>query len=197
MDIFSIIITGIFLGIGLAMDAFSISLATGLENPNMKLKKQLLIASTFGLFQYIMPMLGYIFVSYLASIFTVIKKFLPFISLVLLCYIGIKLVLEGVKYNPKDENILEYKNEVDGIKFFATLFFEGIITSIDALSVGFTMGSYDLKSANIESIIIGITTFIICIIGIKIGKFFGFRFKKVALIFGGVILIIIGLRIFL
>ena len=200
MDIYSVIFTGIFLGIGLSMDAFSISLASGLEEPNMKFKKQFIIAFAFGFFQYMMPMIGYIFVSVLSNVFSIIKKFLPYISFVLLSYIGIKLILEGIKYNGNDNELKKIEEEFSKTessisKFISVLLFEAVVTSIDALSIGFTMGNYNFISANIQSIFIGITTFIICMIGIKLGKFFGFKFKKPALIFGGAVLIIIGLRI--
>lgn len=186
-----LIIKSILLGIGLAMDAFSISLANGLNEPNMNFSKQVKIATTFGFFQCMMPLIGYLFVSCLTKIFSIIKMFLPYISFALLFYIGIKLIIDGIK--SKNEN-----TDFDIIHLtWKLLILQAIITSIDALSVGFTMNDYSLINAIFSTIIIGITTFVICVLGVKIGKFFGMRWKKPSLIFGGCILILIGVQILL
>lgn len=185
---FLFFINSILLGIGLAMDAFSVSVANGLNEPNMSKTKSLGIAITFGVFQYAMPMIGWICVHFLLESFNSFQKYIPWIALILLLYIGGKMLIDGIKNEEEEE-----KPTVGIID----LFIQGVATSIDALSVGFTIAQYSLLPAFIESTIIGIMTSIICVIGIIIGKKFGNRFSKSASIIGGMILIIIGLEIFI
>lgn len=176
-------------GIGLAMDAFSVSMANGLHEPNMKKRKMCLIAGVFCLFQIIMPLIGWICVHTIASTFEAFQKFIPWIALILLGYIGGKMLLEGI--NNKEE---EAETPAVG---FGALLVQGIATSIDALSVGFTIANYQWLDALAESLIIGIVTFFICIGGLIIGKKFGTKLSNKASILGGVILIAIGLEIFI
>ncbi len=175
------------MGLGLAMDAFSVSLANGLCEPNIKPKKVSLIAGVFAVFQFLMPMLGWVCVHTVLSYFKVFEKAIPFIALGLLLFIGIKMIIDGVK--PKQE-------EKCGIGFTALLI-QGVATSIDALSVGFTIATYTFFHAFIACLVIGFVTFIVCFIGVIIGKKFGTKISGKANIFGGTILIIIGLEIFL
>lgn len=175
------------LGLGLAMDAFSVSLANGLCEPNIKRKKICLIAGVFAFFQFLMPMLGWICVHTVLKYFEVFEKAIPFIALGLLLFIGIKMIIDGVK--PKQE-------EKCGIGFRG-LIIQGIATSIDALSVGFTIATYTFLHAFVACLVIGVVTFIACFIGVIIGKRFGTKISGKANIFGGIILIIIGLEIFL
>lgn len=180
-------INSLLLGVGLAMDAFSVSVANGLNEPNMSKSKSLIISLTFGIFQYAMPMIGWVCVHYLLQSFLAFEKYIPWIALILLLFIGGKMVLEAIKGNGEEE-----KPTVGVI----ALIVQGIATSIDALSVGFTIASYDFFKANIESIIIGLITTLICIVGIIIGKKFGNKYSKSASLIGGVILILIGIEIF-
>ncbi len=177
------------LGVGLAMDAFSVSLANGLNEPCMKKKKVCGVAGLFALFQAAMPMIGWICVHTIVEKFQAFETFIPFIALVLLVYIGGKMLIEGLK---KQEEEVECK--AVGI---SALLVQGVATSIDALSVGFTIAEYGLVMALVCAVIIAVVTFIICVAGILIGKKFGTRLANKASIFGGVILIIIGLEIFL
>lgn len=170
------------------MDAFSVSVANGLNEPNMSKTKVLTIAFTFGEFQFAMPMLGWFFVDILLNKFSSFQKFIPWISLILLSYIGIKMIIDGTK------NIKEEEKPTVGVW---SLFVQSIATSIDALSVGFTIAEYDFIPALVESIIIGIMTTIICIFGVKVGKKFGNKYSKQASIIGGIILIVIGIEIFI
>ena len=181
------IINSILLGAGLAMDAFSVSCANGLHEPNMKASKMGAVAGTFGAFQFAMPMIGWICVHTIVTIFKAFQKFIPWIALLLLLYIGGKMVIEAIKKEEADE--------VSGVTFGA-LIIQGIATSIDALSVGFTISDYDTAMALISSLIIGITTFIICVLGLVIGKKFGNKFSSTATLIGGLILIFIGIEIF-
>lgn len=179
----------VLMGVGLAMDAFSVSLANGLNEPNMKAKKMNIIAGTFGFFQALMPMLGWLCVHTIVKTFSAFEKFIPWIALALLLYIGIKMLIEGIKN--KDSN------EAAPAVGFGALIVQAIATSIDALSVGFTIANYQWYMALIESIIICITTYIISLVGIKIGKTAGTKLAGKANILGGVILIIIGIEIWL
>lgn len=179
----------VLMGVGLAMDAFSVSLANGLNEPNMKAKKMNIIAGTFGFFQALMPMLGWLCVHTIVKTFSAFEKFIPWIALALLLYIGIKMLIEGIKN--KDSN------EAAPAVGFGALIVQAIATSIDALSVGFTIANYQWYMALIESIIICITTYIISLVGIKIGKTAGTKLTGKANILGGVILIIIGIEIWL
>ena len=145
------ILNSILLGAGLAMDAVSVSVANGLEEPGMSGKKTAGIAGTFAFFQWLMPMLGWFFVTSLLSVFRAVDPFLPFVSFALLLYIGGKLCLEGIK-GETDEN----PDSGLGMK---ALFLQGIATSIDALSVGFTLASYRAAEALLSSVLIALTTF--------------------------------------
>lgn len=179
----------ILLGAGLAMDAFSVSLANGLNEPDMKKPRMCLIAGVFALFQFSMPISGWVCISTIAQYFTEFEKLIPWIALLLLCYIGGKMLYDGIKAKECDEE----KPAVG----MAALMIQGVATSIDALSVGFTIAEYDLLHAFVSCLIIAIVTFIICMAGLLIGKKFGTRLAGKASILGGVILIFIGLEIFI
>lgn len=182
-------INAVLFGVGLAMDAFSVSMANGLNEPNMKRSKTLGIAGTFAGFQILMPLIGWICVHTIASIFTSFQKFIPWIALILLLYIGGKMLIEGIK----NRNGSEEEKAAVGV---GALLVQGVATSIDALSVGFTIAEYKLNEALIEALIIGVVTFFICVAGLFIGKKFGTKLAGKASIFGGVILIGIGIEIF-
>ena len=172
------------------MDAFSVSMANGLHEPDMKRSRMCLIAGTFGVFQTFMPLSGWFLVHTIEEQFTAFRKYIPWIALILLLYIGGKMLLEGIRNKEEDDEI------VKGLGFGA-LMVQGIATSIDALSVGFTIADYDAKAAVIEAMIIGVVTFFICIGGLVIGKTVGTKLNNKASILGGVILIAIGIEIFL
>ena len=179
----------IFLGAGLAMDAFSVSLANGLNEPDMKKKKMSQIAGVFAFFQALMPMIGWLSVHTAVRYFEAFEKFIPWIALALLLLIGGGMAAEGLK----NEDTGAEKPKV-GLR---ALLIQGVATSIDALSVGFTIAGYDLKMAVSCSLIIAAMTFVICAAGLVIGKKFGTRLSGKATLLGGIILIVIGLEIFL
>lgn len=187
MNVFIFVLNSMALGFGLAMDAFSVSLANGLHEPKMKLKRMLVIAGTFAFFQFLMPLLGWICVHTLLEYFNAFSKLIPYIALGLLAFIGGKMLIEGIKGE-------EGESEEVGK---GALFVQGIATSIDALSVGFTIAHYQLLEALIASLIIGAVTLVICLAGLKIGRTFGMKLAGKASILGGVILIAIGLEIFI
>lgn len=177
----------ILLGVGLAMDAFSVSLANGLNEPKMRRLKMGSIAFTFAFFQAAMPLIGWLCVHTIVEQFKSFEKFIPYIALALLLYIGISMIVGAIKGNDEDEAMK--------VGFFA-LMVQGVATSIDALSVGFTIASYDFLMALVSALIIAAVTFVICMGGLYIGKKFGTKLKNKATILGGAILIFIGLEIF-
>lgn len=179
----------VLLGVGLAMDAFSVSLANGLNEPDMRRNKVCRIAGVFAFFQAAMPMAGWICVHTILIYFQMFEKLIPWIALLLLLYIGGKMMIEGIKNQDGEEA----KTGV-GMK---ALLIQGIATSIDALSVGFTIAEYGLCMALVCSLIIAAVTFVISAAGLIMGKRFGTRLSNKAAILGGVILIGIGLEIFI
>ena len=186
---FTFFFNSILLGIGLAMDAFSVSLANGLNEPNMKKGRMGVVAGVFSLFQCAMPLIGWICVSTIAQYFKAFEVCIPWIALILLCYIGGKMLIEGIR--SKDE-----AQEAAAVGFGA-LMVQGVATSIDALSVGFTIADYHFAEALLACVLIGIVTFFICFAGLAIGKKAGTKLAGKAGIFGGAILIFIGLEIFI
>lgn len=186
---FGFVIQSILLGVGLAMDAFSVSLANGLNEPGIKVRKMCLISGIFAVFQGLMPLTGWFCVHNLVKIFNVFEPFIPWIAFVLLSVIGGKMLAEGIRN--KQENACACGTGV-GIKL---LLVQGVATSIDALSVGFTISSYGFLMAFVCAIIIAVVTYVICMAGVYIGKIFGTGLACKASMFGGVILILIGLEI--
>lgn len=178
------------LGVGLAMDAFSVSMANGLNDPHMKSGRMCTIAGVFGIFQAVMPMTGWICVHTIKRYFQAFERLIPWIALILLLYIGGKMLLEGIRKK-------EEENESERKLTFSALILQGIATSIDALSVGFTIAGYDWFMALVCSLIIAAVTFVICMGGLNIGKRFGTKLSNKASILGGIILILIGIEIFI
>ena len=177
------------LGLGLAMDAFSVSLANGLHESDMKKGKACLVAGTFGLFQFAMLMIGWLLVHTVVEQFKAFEKAIPYIALVLLCFIGGKMIYDGIK-NGAEDDTKEVKTGILG------LLIQGVATSIDALSVGFTIGEYDVFMALTASAVIAAVTFGVCVAGVFIGRKFGLKFREKATIAGGIILVVIGIEIF-
>ena len=185
---FSFFFTALMLGVGLAMDAFSVSLANGLNEPKMKPIKMSAMAGVFALFQFAMPVTGWLCVKTVASVFAAFEPFIPWIALALLSYIGGKMLWEGIKSGGDAD-------EKPAVGLCA-LIVQGIATSIDALSVGFTISDYTAPGALLSCCIIGVLTFFICMAGIIIGRRAGTRLANKAGILGGAILIFIGIEIF-
>lgn len=185
----SFFITSVLLGAGLAMDAFSVSLANGLNEPCMKKPRMCLIAGIFAFFQALMPLLGWLCVRTIAQTFTAFQKLIPWIALVLLCFIGGKMLLDGIRNKEEECGA--------GAVTFSALLVQGVATSIDALSVGFTIAEYGWLMALVCALIIAAVTFAICMGGLLLGRRFGTKLAGKASILGGVILILIGIEIFL
>lgn len=183
-------INGILLGLGLAMDAFSISLANGLNEPKMTFTKMSIISGCYAFFQFLMPMIGWVCVHTVLFYFSSLQKIVPWIALVLLLYIGGKMLIEAFtekESSEKNVTFLTYK----------ILVIQGIATSIDALSVGFTISDYNLIKAIITSIEIAIVTFLLCVLALFLGRKVGTKLAGKAGILGGIILIFIGIEIFI
>ncbi|MBO5925302.1 MAG: manganese efflux pump [Clostridia bacterium] len=185
---FVFFLNNILIGIGLSMDAFSVSVANGLTHNCLSKRQTHLIAGTFGVFQGVMPMLGWLCVHTILSIFEVFSVVIPYVSLAILSYIGIKMLIEGIKGEC-----------VDACRRLGigALLVQGVATSIDALSVGFVIASLGVMEAIVSALIIAVVTYLVCLIGVNIGRKVGHKYSKYATIAGGVILIVIGLEIFL
>ena len=134
MPIEVVILTAIGLGFGLAMDAFSVSLANGLHEPRMKLPRVCIIAATFAIFQGVMPMIGWVLVKTVFHYFETLSFLIPWIAFGLLCYIGGKMIFDGIKCADCDDCEC-------GKLTFGLLIIQGIATSIDAMSGGVTMAA--------------------------------------------------------
>ena len=186
---FTFILNSVLFGIGLAMDAFSVSLANGLNEPGMSLKRESQIAGVFSFFQFIMPLAGWFCVRTVQNEFSAFHRYIPWIALILLLIIGGNMIREGISHRESDSE----KTAVGT----GSLLLQGIATSIDALSVGFTISDVDGLEAVTEALIIGILTFFICLLGLKLGKKIGTRLAGKASVLGGVLLIIIGIEIFI
>ena len=198
---FALVISSVLLGIGLAMDAFSVSLANGLTEPQMSFRKMLGVSGTYAIYQWAMPMIGWILIHTVATYFAFFQKLVPWIAFLLLGYIGGKMILEAISdMRKKDQEVSEpdtEQNEQSSGKVlgFGMLMVQGIATSIDALSVGFTTTGYGWVMAMVCSLIIGAVTWIITFCGLAIGKKFGTKLAGKATLVGGLILVGIGIKI--
>lgn len=185
----SLFIVLFLMGVGLSMDAFAVSVCKGLAMRKVNKKQAIVIGLFFGGFQALMPLLGWSLGIQFEQYITSIDHWIAFI---LLGFIGGKMIVEAVK--PDDESV-EVK-EMDTPLNIKEMFVLAIATSIDALAVGITFAFLDYPI--VESIIIiGITTFVISIIGVYIGNFFGSKYKQKAELAGGIILVLLGVKILL
>lgn len=176
------------MGVGLAMDAFAVSICKGLGMSKVNKKQAAVIGLFFGGFQAFMPLIGWLLGSRFEQYITSIDHWIAF---VLLAFIGGKMIVEA--FGAKEEDVVE---EYDAPLKIKDLFILAVATSIDALAVGITFAF--LKYPIIEAIsIIGITTFVISVGGVYVGNFFGSKYKSKAEFAGGLILVILGLRILL
>ena len=177
----------VLMGVGLAMDAFAVSVCKGLGMKKLNKKQAVVIGLYFGGFQALMPFLGWVLGSQFQQYITSIDHWIAFI---LLGFIGGKMIVEAVK-EWNEEDIVEVKDQPLDHK---NMFMLAIATSIDALAVGITFAFLDTPI--IEAItIIGITTMIISIAGVVIGNYFGGKYKHKAELVGGIILVLLGVRI--
>jgi putative Mn2+ efflux pump MntP len=185
-------VNSVLLGVGLAMDAFSVSIANALNESQMKKSRMCFIAGIYAFFQFAMPMIGWICVHTIVEYFSKFEVLIPWIALGLLLWIGGKMIWEAVH---GEEESAESTATAAHLTF-ATLLIQGVATSIDALSVGFTIADYGLLMALVASLIIAGVTFAICMTGLLIGKKAGEKLGAKATLFGGLILVGIGIEIF-
>lgn len=184
------IIDFILLGIGLAMDAFAVSICKGLGMTKINKNQLIIIASFFGGFQAIMPLIGYL----LGNIFAkYVMQFSHWIAFVLLAFIGIKMIIDAIKER-NEKDIAEEKDKPISFKEITLL---AIATSIDALAVGVTFSFYEDINIVLAIVIIGVITLIISAIGVLIGNIFGSRYRFIASLIGGIILVLLGIKILL
>ena len=172
----------LFMSVGLGMDAFAVSICKGLSMLKMKWKNAVIIALYFGIFQAMMPFIGYLIGTNFSNAVSSIDHWIAFI---LLSAIGANMIMEALKKEDKEDN---------GSINFSNMIILAIATSIDALAVGFT---FAFLKVSICKPIISIGTFILSAIGVKIGNAFGEKYKGKSQILGGIILIIIAIRILL
>ena len=175
----------LLIGIGLSMDAFSVSICKGLTTKRFSWKMALICGLWFGFFQALMPMIGYFLGAQFEQFITSVDHWIAF---GLLFLIGANMIREAL--SKKTENVS------DADLGFKTMLLLAIATSIDALAVGISFACIQVKIWS-SVLIIGVTTFLFSILGVKIGNVFGSRFEKSAGIIGGIILILIGLKILL
>jgi putative Mn2+ efflux pump MntP len=188
---FTFFLNAFLFGVGLAMDAFSVSLSNGLAYPCMKKRQAVMIAATFAVFQAAMPLIGWFLVTRLVGVFNVLSPAIPYVALALLAFIGGKMLYEGIY-----KSDCECESKAEALTL-AALAVQGLATSIDALSVGLTISHLTFPYALLEAAIIAVVTFFICLGGIWLGRKFGTRLGGKASILGGVILIAIGFEIFI
>ena len=183
------IINSLLLALGLGVDSFSISLVNGISYPNSNNIDRFKQSIIFGLCQSIMPFAGYILLVYFSNKLTIITKISPYISLILLSYLGIKLIIESFK----TVNIEKKEAKLTT----GTLILQGVATSIDAISCSFSMIKLSMFEAVIEIAIIGIVTVVLSLLALNLGKEIGKKIEKYSQIIGGIILIIIGVVLFI
>ena len=184
-----LIITSLGLGVGLAMDACAVSMANGLNEPEMKTGKAVLSAVTFALFQAAMPMIGWVCAHTLTQKFTVVDAFVPYVALALLGFIGGKMLYDGIKHKGEQE-------ETDKKLTIKVLLMQAVATSIDALSVGLARADYTLGEILLCVALVSAVTFALTFPSTFIGKKFGTKLGNKTEILGGCILIAIGIEIF-
>lgn len=194
MSLFEIII----LAVALSADAFAVSLTSGVKMPHFLYKNAFVYALFFGVFQALMPLLGYFLGNTVA---TFVDRYSPYIAFVLLFFIGIKMIVDSIKNKDEkcDKNcdVCERKTNCEILKInYKELFVLAFSTSIDAFAVGVSFSLLKVNLALSVSLV-GIITFILSFFGVFVGYKFGSKFKKAAEITGGIILILIGLKILL
>lgn len=185
------LLTLILLAVGLSMDAFAVSICKGLAMKKLSVRHMIIVGAWFGGFQGLMPMTGYLLGIQFSRF---INSVAPWIAFALLALIGINMIRESFS---KEED-----EETDALGF-KTMLLMAIATSIDALAVGITFACVPVNiieataliNTVIAVIIIGITTFILSMIGVKVGNIFGTKYKNKAEFAGGVILILLGIKI--
>ena len=191
------LINSIGLGAGLAMDAFSVCVANGLREPEMPVPRRIMMAGIYAFFQFAMPLIGWVCVHFIEEAFSAFRKFIPWIALLLLLYIGGGMIIEAFRSKKETQEDESGEAKSAAVLPMKTMLIQGVATSIDALSVGFTISGYGAFEALLAALIIAAVTFVICLSGLKLGRVFGTKLERYAGLIGGTILIVIGLEIFI
>ena len=174
------------LAVGLSMDAFAVAVCAGLTMKTLNIRKALIIALYFGVFQAVMPLIGYLVATLFAD---KIVAYDHWIAFALLCFLGAKMIVGSFK---KEDNPDDSETSVSPSQMLPL----ALATSIDALAVGVSLAFLRVSIVPAVSFI-GIVTFALSFVGVKIGNVFGKRFKSKAELAGGIILVLIGLKILL
>lgn len=184
---FLFFINSILLGVGLAMDAFSVSLADGLNGPGMKFGRTAGIAGVFAFFQGLMPALGWAVVHTGLKFFKKAGRFVPWIAAALLIFLGIRMTAAGIRCKKHGTAAADVGD--------CAILAQGIATSVDAFSAGFAIAAYSFPKVLVCAAVIALVTFVICALGVEIGKKIGTGLSGRASVFGGAILILIAAEI--
>ena len=172
------------LAVGLSMDAFAVAVCKGLAIGKINMKHALIVGLWFGGFQALMPLVGYLLGSSFAEYIAAVDHW---IAMILLALIGVNMVRESRDKDPE---------HADPSLGFKTMLVMAVATSIDALAVGVTFAFLEVRILPAVSFI-GVVTFLLSALGVKIGSIFGTKYKSKAELTGGIILILLGLKIFL
>lgn len=190
-DIVNVILTSL----SMSVDAMTVGAIDGLEEKDMKMIKVILIALTFGIFQAIMPIIGY-FVGF--SLKDVLETYIPYIAFTLLLILSIKSLIDFIK-ELKEKKKQKENNEIEIVKTkkikVTTILFQGVATSIDALCIGFVFLDYDIPNAMLTFGIIGITTFILTLLTTTFGSKLASKLEKWASLIASIVFLAIGLKI--
>ena len=185
---FLFILNSVLLGIGLSADAFSLSVVNGSRMPEMKTGTCLLVSGVFAVFQGFMPMLGRYIAAELISCFAVIQVAVPYISQILLIFLGLKIISEGRK-----SHLCRCPSSIVS----SALLVQALATSVDALLAGITLTEFCFSLALLSALIIAFITFVLCFIGVHLGRLLGAKLQCRASLCGGVMLILIALENFI
>lgn len=190
-DIVNVILTSL----SMSVDAMTVGAIDGLEEKDMKMVKVILIALTFGIFQAIMPIIGY-FIGF--SFKDVLETYIPYIAFILLLILSIKSLIDFIK-ELKERKKQKENNETEIVKTkkikVTTILFQGVATSIDALCIGFVFLDYDIPNAMLTFGIIGITTFILTLLTTTFGSKLASKLEKWASLIASIVFLAIGLKI--
>lgn len=197
----------ILLGAALAMDAFGVTVAAAIDEHDMRLRGGLLMALVFGIFQFAMPVFGWILVRFFYDRFLTVTKIVPYAACFVLVILGVRMILKSIreKRNRDKKDIGEMHVKADPLAMapefspesgtgITKLLVLGVATSVDALSAGLAMASYAASAAITGALIIGIVTFIICLAGAFLGKKIGIIVAGRASVLSGIILIALGIE---
>ncbi|MDE7463898.1 MAG: manganese efflux pump MntP family protein [Clostridiales bacterium] len=184
-----VLLNGLLFGLGLAVDAFLIALANGLNYPDIKKRKVILLSALFAAAQIIMPMLGWLCMHTISLYIPYFDEVLSWVAFAVMLWIGIKMIIDGVKKRPLEQKKTSINVGAVILQCFAT--------SIDSLAVGFTLASYTALSAIVSSVIIAAVTFVLFILGFIVGRRCGMKFADSASVIGGIVFIGIGIEILL